>query len=78
MVILCTGGFSRYYIWHSGLYQTPAGKIAWDRFVLRLPHHRSDYPFEELSRACRTIAMLIKVGLPLPDYYYHVYSECRQ
>jgi type IV pilus assembly protein PilC len=47
--------------------RTPAGKIAWDRFVLRLPIIGPIIQLNELSRACRTIAMLIKVGLPLPD-----------
>jgi type IV pilus assembly protein PilC len=47
--------------------KTPAGKIAWDRFMLRLPIIGPIIQLNELSRACRTIAMLIKVGLPLPD-----------
>jgi type IV pilus assembly protein PilC len=47
--------------------KTPAGKIAFDRFLLRLPVIGPIIQLNELSRCCRTIAMLIKVGLPLPD-----------
>jgi type IV pilus assembly protein PilC len=47
--------------------RTPAGKINWDRLMLRLPVIGPIVQLNELSRACRTISMLIKVGLPLPD-----------
>jgi type IV pilus assembly protein PilC len=51
-----------------GLYiKTPTGKINWDRFMLRLPVIGPIVRLNELSRCCRTISMLIKVGLPLPD-----------
>jgi len=47
--------------------RTPAGRINWDRFLLRLPVIGPIVQLNELSRCSRTISMLIKVGLPLPD-----------
>jgi len=47
--------------------RTPAGRMQWDKFMLRLPVVGQIIQLNELSRACRTISMLIKVGLPLPD-----------
>ena len=47
--------------------RTPQGKFAWDRLMLRLPIIGPIIQLNELSRSCRTISMLIKVGLPLPD-----------
>jgi len=47
--------------------RTPKGKIALDGLALRLPVIGSIIQLNELSRCCRTISMLIKVGLPLPD-----------
>ena len=47
--------------------KTPAGRINWDSLMLRLPIIGPIVQLNELSRCCRTIAMLIKVGLPMPD-----------
>jgi len=47
--------------------RTPTGRTNWDRLMLRLPVIGPIVQLNELSRCCRTIAMLIKVGLPLPD-----------
>lgn len=47
--------------------RTPAGRINWDRLMLRLPVIGPIVQLNELSRCCRTISMLIRVGLPLPD-----------
>jgi type IV pilus assembly protein PilC len=47
--------------------RTPVGKIKWDQLMLRLPVIGSIVQLNELARSCRTISMLIKVGLPLPD-----------
>jgi type IV pilus assembly protein PilC len=47
--------------------RTPVGRINWDRFLLRLPVIGPIVQLNELSRCSRTISMLIKVGLPLPD-----------
>jgi type IV pilus assembly protein PilC len=47
--------------------KTPSGKVNWDTLMLRLPVVGSIVQLNELARCCRTISMLIKVGLPLPD-----------
>jgi type IV pilus assembly protein PilC len=47
--------------------KTPTGRIKFDKLMLRLPVIGPIVQLNELSRCCRTIAMLIKVGLPLPD-----------
>lgn len=47
--------------------RTAKGRVNWDRMILRLPVIGPIAQLNELSRCCRTIAMLIKVGLPLPD-----------
>jgi type IV pilus assembly protein PilC len=47
--------------------RTPVGKVNFDRLMLRLPVIGPIVLLNELSRCCRTISMLIKVGLPLPD-----------
>jgi type IV pilus assembly protein PilC len=47
--------------------KTPNGKTNWDRLMLRLPIIGQIVQLNELSRCCRTISMLIMVGLPLPD-----------
>ena len=47
--------------------RTPAGRTNRDRLILRLPVIGLIAQLNELSRACRTISMLIRVGLPLPD-----------
>jgi type IV pilus assembly protein PilC len=47
--------------------RTPGGRIKWDQLVLRTPVIGPIVQLNELSRSCRTVSMLIKVGLPLPD-----------
>jgi type IV pilus assembly protein PilC len=47
--------------------RTTAGRIKWDRFLLHLPVIGPIIQLNELSRCSRTISMMIKVGLPLPD-----------
>jgi type IV pilus assembly protein PilC len=54
--------------------KTAAGKIKWDGFLLRLPVIGPIVQLNELGRCSRTISMLIKVGLPLPD----IISMCIQ
>jgi len=48
-------------------FRTPSGKIKWDGYMLRLPIIGPIVQLNELGRCARTISMLIKVGLPLPD-----------
>ena len=47
--------------------RTPAGKHWWDTTVLRLPVLGRIVHLGELSRCCRTMALLIRIGLPLPE-----------
>ena len=47
--------------------KTPAGKYRWDNLMLRLPVVGRIVHLGELSRCCRTMSMLVRVGLPLPE-----------
>jgi type IV pilus assembly protein PilC len=47
--------------------RTPAGKYRWDKLSLRLPTIGRILLLSELSRACRTVSLLFRVGLPLPE-----------
>ena len=47
--------------------KTPAGNYQWSKISLRLPVIGRILVLSELSRACRTISLLFRVGLPLPD-----------
>jgi type IV pilus assembly protein PilC len=54
----------------AGIYlysKTPAGKYRWDKMMLRLPLVGRIIQLGELSRCCRTMSLLIRVGLPLPE-----------
>jgi len=47
--------------------RTPDGKYRWDKLMLGLPVVGRIVHLSELSRACRTMSMLVKIGLPLPE-----------
>ena len=47
--------------------RTPAGRYRWDSLMLRFPVFGRIVRLGELSRCCRTMAMLVRVGLPLPE-----------
>jgi type IV pilus assembly protein PilC len=47
--------------------RTPAGRYRWDTTMLGLPVFGRIIQLGELSRCCRTMSLLIKVGLPLPE-----------
>lgn len=47
--------------------RTPAGRYQFDKLMLTLPVIGRINLLSELARCCRTIALLFKVGLPLPD-----------
>jgi len=47
--------------------KTPAGKYQWDRLSLNLPIVGRINLLSELSSCCRTISLLFRVGLPLPE-----------
>jgi len=47
--------------------KTPAGKYRWDKALLGFPVIGRIAHLSELSRCCRTMALLLRVGLPLPE-----------
>jgi type IV pilus assembly protein PilC len=47
--------------------RTPAGKYQLDKLMLTMPVIGRINLLSELSRCCRTIALLFRVGLPLPE-----------
>jgi len=47
--------------------RTPAGKYQWNKLMLSLPVMGRINLLSELSRCCRTMALLFRVGLPLPE-----------
>jgi type IV pilus assembly protein PilC len=47
--------------------RTPAGKYSWHKMLLNLPVIGRIVHLSELSRCSRTMSLLIKVGLPLPE-----------
>jgi len=47
--------------------RTPAGKYRRDKLLLTLPVIGRINLLSELSRCCRTIALLFRIGLPLPE-----------
>ena len=47
--------------------RTPTGRYQWDKLMLRLPVVGRINLLGELSRTCRTMALLLRVGLPLPQ-----------
>jgi len=47
--------------------RTPAGKYQWDSLLLRLPVIGRVNVLTELARCCRTMSLLFRVGLPLPE-----------
>lgn len=47
--------------------KSPSGNYQWGKLSLRLPVIGRILTLSELSRACRTISLLFRVGLPLPE-----------
>jgi type IV pilus assembly protein PilC len=47
--------------------RTPAGKYQRDSLILKMPVIGRIALLNELSRCCRTISLLFKVGIPLPE-----------
>jgi type IV pilus assembly protein PilC len=47
--------------------KTPAGKYRWDKLMLSFPVVGRIVHLGELSRCCRTMSMLVRIGLPLPE-----------
>lgn len=78
MLMGLTGWFNQYGLWLvigivaaigiTFVYiKTPAGKTWWHKTLLNLPVFGRINLLNQLSRACRTIALLFKVGVPLPE-----------
>ena len=61
LVIAAAAGIGYVYI------KTPAGKYQWNKLLLHLPVLGRINLLSELSRCCRTMALLVRVGLPLPE-----------
>ena len=47
--------------------RTPRGKQWWDTTVLKIPVLGRIVHLSELTRCCRTMSLLIRIGLPLPE-----------
>jgi len=47
--------------------KTPGGKLQWDRLALRLPLLGRVRRLDELAHCCRSMALLFRAGLPLPE-----------
>jgi type IV pilus assembly protein PilC len=47
--------------------KTPSGKFQWNKMLLSMPMLGRVSLLNELARACRTISLLFKAGLPLPE-----------
>jgi type IV pilus assembly protein PilC len=47
--------------------KTPTGKTWWNRTLLKIPVFGRINLLNQLSRCCRTMALLFKVGVPLPE-----------
>jgi type IV pilus assembly protein PilC len=48
-------------------FKTPAGKYQWHKMLLTLPVIGRINQLGECSRCCRTMSLLFRVGLPLPE-----------
>jgi len=47
--------------------RTPAGRYRWDKMMLSMPVIGRIVHLAELARSCRTMSMLVRIGLPLPE-----------
>ena len=47
--------------------RTPTGRFQFDKLMLTMPVIGRIYLLSQLARCCRTIALLFRVGLPLPE-----------
>lgn len=50
-----------------GVIATPAGRLAWDRWKLKIPVAGKILRKGALSRACRSLAMVLRSGVPVLD-----------
>jgi type IV pilus assembly protein PilC len=54
--------------------RSPAGRLQMDKVMLRLPVLGRIILLQELARTCRTISLLFKVGVPIPEIMNMVVS----
>ena len=47
--------------------RTPDGRYRWDKMMLGFPVVGRIVHLAELARSCRTMSMLVRIGLPLPE-----------
>jgi type IV pilus assembly protein PilC len=47
--------------------RTPDGRYRWDKMMLSVPVIGRIVHLAELARSCRTMSMLVRIGLPLPE-----------
>ena len=59
--VLIAGGLIFVYI------KSPEGKLQWDRLALKLPLLGRVSLLNELAHCCRSMALLFRAGLPLPE-----------
>jgi type IV pilus assembly protein PilC len=62
IIAILIGAFAVYFY-----IRTPGGKRWWDATLLRLPVLGRVAHLGELGRCCRTMSLLIRIGLPLPE-----------
>ena len=60
-------GFAVIFVVIFAYFRTPVGKYQWHQLQFRLPILGRINQLGELSRCCRTISLLFRVGLPLPE-----------
>ena len=61
MAVLIAAGLIFFYL------KTPEGKLQWDRVALKLPLLGRISQLNELAHCCRSMALLFRAGLPLPE-----------
>ena len=78
-ILTITGYFKAFFISLTlFLYiKTPEGKFKWDNLALRLPLIGMVRHLDELAHCCRSMALLIHSGLPLPEVMSLVISSSR-
>jgi type IV pilus assembly protein PilC len=61
LALLVIAGFLLVYI------KTPEGRLQWDKLALRLPLSGKISHLNELARCCRSMSLLVRSGLSLPE-----------
>ena len=56
--------------------KTPEGKFVWDGLALKLPLLGRVSHLNELAHCCRSMSLLFRAGLPLPEIMHLVIESC--